>query len=258
MLISASPGVVLWPAAMIVWGPGYVSSAHAHHSIQLVMALRGTVHIRGTSKQNWMTCGAALVKPDSQHEVEAMEKTVLLAFVESESELGAALNEKLRRDITPIRTEEVNLWRMSLGDPESLVASQVEKWIRGQLLSGRKAPPIHPRVKRVLRYLREQSPTNETSSLESLADVAGLSSSRLMHVFTESVGVPLRPYILWLKLQRASGELMRGVTATEAAHSAGFADAAHMTRTFRRMLGVRPTELAARSRTSQGAFLQSG
>lgn len=39
MLISAAPGALLWPAAMIVWGPGYVSSGHKHHCVQLVMAM---------------------------------------------------------------------------------------------------------------------------------------------------------------------------------------------------------------------------
>jgi len=34
MLIGAAPGVRLWPAAMIVWGPRYVSSCHAHHCVQ--------------------------------------------------------------------------------------------------------------------------------------------------------------------------------------------------------------------------------
>lgn len=67
-----------------------------------------------------------------------------------------------------------------------------------------------------------------------------------MHVFTASVGAPLKPYLLRLRLQRAAGELVRGASATQAAHAAGFADTAHMTRTFRRMLGTTPSELAPR------------
>jgi AraC-like DNA-binding protein len=75
-----------------------------------------------------------------------------------------------------------------------------------------------------------------------------------MHAFTESVGVPLRPYILWLRLQRAACDLIHGVTATEAAHTAGFSDAAHLTRTFRRMLGVTPTQLALGKRMILGVL----
>jgi AraC-like DNA-binding protein len=257
VLISAAPGALLWPAAMIVWGPGYVSSGHAHHCVQLVMAVRGTLRIRGKRGDEWMTCGAALVRADAKHEVEARDTMVLIAFVEPESELGAALSERVRQDITRISTREVARWRASLGGPATFGASQVELWVGRELLRGRKAPKIHPRVKRVLRFLRAQLGAPKALSLRKLAEIAGLSRSRFMHVFTESIGVPLRPYILWLRLQCACGELMRGASATEAAHSAGFSDAAHLTRTFRRMLGTTPSEVARRRVAGREAFVQS-
>jgi AraC-like DNA-binding protein len=78
-----------------------------------------------------------------------------------------------------------------------------------------------------------------------------------MHVFTDSVGVPLRPYLLWLRVQRAAGALAAGHTVTEAAHIAGFADAAHMTRTFRRTLGTTPRELIRRAPATQELWVES-
>ena len=79
-----------------------------------------------------------------------------------------------------------------------------------------------------------------------------------MHVFTESVGVPVRPYILWLRLQRAACDLINGASVTSAAHEAGFSDAAHLTRTYRRMLGTTPSDLALRKRVSQGLSVDAG
>jgi AraC-like DNA-binding protein len=41
---------------------------------------------------------------------------------------------------------------------------------------------------------------------------------------------------------------MAGGSWTDAAHEAGFADSAHLNRTFRRMLGLSPTALAVQQR----------
>lgn len=100
----------------------------------------------------------------------------------------------------------------------------------------------HPRVNRALRCLPERLASNSDDSLKALADVAGLSPSRFMHVFTASVGMPLRRYILNLRLECACRELAAGGTVTSAAFVAGFSDAAHLTRTFRKAVGTTPTD----------------
>jgi len=49
---------------------------------------------------------------------------------------------------------------------------------------------------------------------------------------------------------------MYGATVTSAAHRAGFSDSAHLTRTFRRMLGATPSTLALLNRLSLGFSLE--
>jgi AraC-like DNA-binding protein len=129
--------------------------------------------------------------------------------------------------------------------------------VRTKLLHQRRPVKIHPRVNRVLKYLREKLAVSDDFSLKTLAGISGLSQSHFMHVFTGSVGVPLRPYILWLRLQRAACDLQDGASVTSAAHGAGFSDGAHLTRTFHRMLGMTPTDLALHKRMSQGVSLRS-
>ena len=254
MLVSAAPGALLWPAAMLVWGPGYRSSKHKHHCVQLVMALKGKLRVRSGPRRKWTKCGAILVKPDAPHEVEAVDVDVLLAFVESESNLGAALLAKLQSDLSIVPDSTVAQWRRYLGDPERLDAHRVEAWVRQNLLLGRRMPRLHPGVRKALQTLREEIGTVDDFSLSRIAEVAGLSPSRFMHVFTEGVGVPLRPYILWLRLQRACGALMCGASAIAAAQRSGFADSAHLTRTVRRMLGMTPREIVQRRTHVRAAF----
>jgi AraC-like DNA-binding protein len=242
-----------WPSALIVWGPGSWSDLHRHHCVQLVMALQGRLRMRERARGRWIACDAVLVKPDAWHEVDARGTEVLIAFVEAESDVGAALLAQLIADATPIPSDIATTWRAELGQPGQIDKARVESWVTQSLLQGRVPPAIDRRIKRALKIVRENLTEPETPeapartlSLESLAETVGLSTSRFMHLFTTSVGIPLRPYILWLRLQRAAGEIAQRKSITDAAHAAGFADAAHLTRTFRRMLGATPRQIAQR------------
>jgi AraC-like DNA-binding protein len=186
------------------------------------------------------------VRADAWHEVNARGTDVLIAFVDAESELGAALTERTAADVTPVPLATVAQWRTRLGDSASLTAARVEPWVTTTLLSNRRPPSIDHRVKRVLRNLPNRLAEAETVSLGAIAASVGLSPSRFLHLFTTSVGVPLRPYVLWLRLQCGASELARGKSVADAAHAAGFSDAAHFTRTFRRMIGATPRQVLQR------------
>src|SRR5262249_51967419 len=169
MLVSLTRGACLWPAAMIVWGPGYASARHKHHAVQLVMAIQGTLRIRGGSEQDWIECGAALVRADAAHQVVAQGAMVLLVFVDPESQLGAALSERSEGDISPVEARELASWRRAIGADGTLSESRIEAWVRESLLNGEAPVKIHPRVHRVLRYLRAQPGVLGDVSLPTLA-----------------------------------------------------------------------------------------
>lgn len=245
MLVAPNSGAFPWPAAMIVWGTGEASSKHRHHSVQLILALTASLRIRCGEDEPWHLCNAALVRSDAPHEVDARGATVLIAFVEPESPLGAALALRIPADIAHISAAEAARWRSAVSAAGSPSEVAIRRWLEADLLGGHVPPTMHPGVRRVLRHVRNHLHEPDALSLLALAVVAGLSPSRLMHVFTASMGIALRPYFLWLRLQLACGALMCGSSATEAALQAGFADAAHLSRTCRRMLGTTPTAIAA-------------
>lgn len=253
MLVHTPPGATFWPAAMIVWGPGFTSAPHAHHCVQLVMALRGGLLVRAGPDDSWRQTGAILVRPDAMHAVDAQDNPVLIGFFDAEAEPGAALCDGIAGGIALVDAGLVQRWRDALGTP--ITRESVERWLNDLLLHRAKAPALDPRVERALAYLRAHLGASEALSLPKLAAMAGLSRSRFMHVFTASVGVPLRPYIRWLRLQRAACELMDGCSVSMAAHRAGFADAAHLTRTFRRMLGTTPSDIAVRAHLARGVAM---
>ena len=120
------------------------------------------------------------------------------------------------------------------------------------LLGDREAPrvPLDPRLRRVLDAIRRTLPDCPTN--EELATIAQLSPGRLMHVFKDQLGLPIRRFVLWSRIRQATACLAEGGTLTEAAHAAGFADSAHLSRTFREMFGLPPSRILERSRIVQG------
>jgi transcriptional regulator GlxA family with amidase domain len=249
-ILQRSHDLPVWPPLLATRGRGSRSDPHAHHAIHFVLALSGELKVRTSTRGAWVSAAGVLTAPDATHAIDASGVDVMLVFLDPESHAGAALA-ALSTD--PVRTlsdpERTALLRNA--EPRALVlGADGEAWTRravetlgGTALEPKKA--VHPRVRKLLKLLQTSSARkNKPTSLEELSREVGLSEGRLMHVFTSSVGIPLRPYLAWLKLQRAAGAIVTGAPLAEAAHAAGFSDAAHMTRTFRRMFGVAPSALA--------------
>jgi AraC-like DNA-binding protein len=102
-------------------------------------------------------------------------------------------------------------------------------------------PRYDPRIAQVLEILKAAMP--EAPSAQQLGERVGLSEGRLIHLFSEQVGVPLRRYVLWLRIRHVVFCLALQRNLTDAAHEAGFADSAHLTRVFRSMFGMAPSHI---------------
>jgi AraC-like DNA-binding protein len=103
-------------------------------------------------------------------------------------------------------------------------------------------PPRRRVDARVLRAL--DALEAERLSISEVARRNSLSESRLTHLVTDTLGAPPRTWRAWFNLQRAIGERLFGsANLTQAAHRAGFADSAHLTRTCKQLTGVRPAQM---------------
>ena len=105
--------------------------------------------------------------------------------------------------------------------------------------------PSSPRMNEIMGILRNLP--EKRMSAEELAGRIGLSESRLAHVFKEETGIPLRRFLLWLRLMEAVKGIFQGMTFTDAAYEAGFADSAHLSRTYKMMCGLNLSDLLNRS-----------
>jgi AraC family transcriptional regulator len=93
------------------------------------------------------------------------------------------------------------------------------------------------RLKLVLSFIEER--LEEDLSLETIAAVAGLSTSHLNALFHQSVGMSLHQYVIRRRLERAKTLLTQDrLSITEIALATGFAHPSHLARHMRRTTGV--------------------
>lgn len=218
------------------------TSPHAHHAVQVTIALTGRVELDGEAGR---VSGTALaVAPDSLH---AFEGTGLVAhlFVAPDGKLGRQIARGVFSD-----GAIVSVPNRLLGDlPEQLKASfekprRTDDDLRalGRSLLARlagegvAAGAPDPRIARSIAWAERR--LDAPISLRDVAACMGLSPGRARHLFVQETGLPFRTYLLWLRLTRALELFAEGASLTDAAHGAGFADSAHLSRTFRRMFGI--------------------
>jgi AraC-like DNA-binding protein len=240
---------VTWPAMLATRGPGGMTDVHAHHAMHLVVARHGPIAVRNESGQPFGEARGVLTAPDVPHALDARGREVLVVFIDPESAAGARIVATAGGSICLLADAEVeHLWH--LVDDEAAAFESLSMWAPKALdfLTRDDSQPrsVHPRVRAALKQLETLPPGTEPS-LNELAQLAGLSPSRFTHAFVESVGVPFRTYLLWRKLQHAVIGIAAGHPLAKAALDAGFSDAAHMSRTFRRMFGTTPSELRRHS-----------
>ena len=105
-------------------------------------------------------------------------------------------------------------------------------------------PGREPRAVRAAReFLDAHAEDNVT--LRDLARHAGLTPSHLCRVFRQATGMTPHAYQLQVRVRRAKALLLAGHPIAQAATEAGFWDQAHLTRHFKRTIGVTPARYIA-------------
>jgi AraC-like DNA-binding protein len=103
------------------------------------------------------------------------------------------------------------------------------------------SPPVRARVEEVRAYL-EANMTRDVDMV-SVARRVALSPFYLTRIFKAQYGVPPYRYLIRLRIDHAT-ELLRdsALTVTQICHRAGFNSLSHFITTFRRHVGVSPTQ----------------
>ncbi|MBT9501764.1 MAG: helix-turn-helix transcriptional regulator [Burkholderiaceae bacterium] len=248
-LTVAAGRVHFWPGGSLWIGHGSgLSDWHEHHALQIALALDGVCRFRDREDGCWSAFTGALVRSHCKHQFEIEGATVAHLFIEPETTAGRMLSRHFAaHGISPLpdaeRDDMADLLRAAYrrgARDEAMVATAraAVALLTKELLAD---DPVDPRIGKALDYIRTH--LHAPITLADAAGEAALSPGRFRHLFVQETGSAFRPYLLWLRLNTAIQCAMEGQSWTNAAHEAGFADSAHLTRTFKRMFGINPATL---------------
>lgn len=96
----------------------------------------------------------------------------------------------------------------------------------------------HQAVRIIKDYLHENFRSNV--SLEQLVKITNLNRSYLIRVFRQAVGMPPYTYLNQIRVENAKQLLSQGMTIADVAFAVGMSDQSHLTRHFKRILGITP------------------
>lgn len=231
----------VWPHHLLILSPAFASARHRHHAAQVAFGLNGPV-VFEIPQMGLHRADMLLIPPDILHAHPAFGASAFL-YLEPEGTEWVHFFGRGAGGIVPLpfnqRLRSVAR-RAAIGDAvaaQSLVDGLIGK-------SARRGGRDDAVVSHACALIRGS--LDGPVTLAALAEAVHLSPGRLAHRFREATGVPMRRYVLWCRLRAAAEAAMRGSSLTEGAHLAGFADSAHLSRTFRAMFGVAPSSLFKR------------
>lgn len=223
-------GAWLLPGLGVFQGVAGDNLAHAHCAHQIVIGRQGDVEVSLT--QHCIRARGIAIPANLPHRVAPAD--VLLIYLD------------------PLTVEGRALFRDALGMERLLAASLCEQLLhsshtgetlRQALRTGLGLPQpfaLDTRLATVMTALETSIAAGNDIDRTALAEMLNLSPSRFSHWFVDQTGLPLRNYRKWLRLVIALNHVAQSANLTEAAHAAGFADSAHLSRTFRQMFGINP------------------
>lgn len=124
-----------------------------------------------------------------------------------------------------------------------LLYCQLAQWHPEKVINER--PVYHPRdleaIQQVKRFLEKN--LNSKHNLSTLANLAGMSHTKLNRCFKEIYGLTVFKFLREKRLVKAHELLGMGYTVTEIAYQLGYSSLSHFSQTFYRYYGIYPNQI---------------
>lgn len=239
---STWSGTLALGRGLVVYlGSGSAAASHRHDAVQLMWSPIRPVRLH--TEHASTTTHAALIPPRQPHGFEAGGDNLAILLVEPSGPLG----QQLTTIAHPLSASDLEDRFAGARLPATDDAASVIHWSRSILAAvvGEGAPSGPVQIRPAVLYASRFVDANlaDAPLLAAAARHVGLSPRQLRRSFTAEIGIPFQRYVLWRRLRRALLAVNDGTDLTTAAATAGFADSAHFSRTFRQTFGLAPSEV---------------
>jgi AraC family transcriptional regulator len=261
-LLGPRTTVVLWPKRAIqaiYVGMGQSLTLHRHYATQISISLGAPLKVRTRTSGPYSEQQSFIVGPNVPHQVEATGVPSFVLWSEARpvadlarrlSATSASKHPALPEDVlnTLLPVLLASRRQMSDEDAAQVLLSHVLTTLIGPAWESR---PGDPRIAAARALVTPQFFVDQPQPITSLAARVHLSPSRFRHLFRSEMGMSVQSYLRWKRLMVALSASANGASLTEAAHKAGFADSAHLTRVFRATFGLPPSRIFKNSHAVQ-------
>jgi len=247
---SGNPVLCVSKGAAIYSGTIIDTGAHSHHAIQVVFSVRNHFQVR--LEGGLFSTNAVIIDSDVEHELLASGIQCVFFYAEPESEFGQKLREKMHGAYEILADHKglcADIVNFCVHRPS---VREFQKIVQRHWLLPEKTTLLDPRINQVLKLIDEVE--FKKTKIVDLAEKIGISEGRLQHLFKEQVGIPIRKYLLWKRIIDGINFAVRGHDFSTAAYEAGFADGAHMSRTFKEMFGINLSDFFTAKQTLEVYF----
>jgi AraC-like DNA-binding protein len=246
--------VAIWPSQTIhaiYLGGGQSFTLHSHQAVQISISLGAPMQMRTSTSEPFTKQQSFIVGPNIPHQVQGEGLPCFALW--SESRALADLAYRLRiesNSLLPTLPQDMlnTLLPVLLASGGKISEAQTGQAILSHVLTTLVGPSWDkgaddPRITTALFLVTPRFIMDHPQPITSLATQVNLSTSRFRHLFRREMEMSVQGYLRWKRLLTAMLTSLHGASLTEAAHRAGFADSAHLTRVFRATFGIPPSRI---------------
>lgn len=204
---------------------------HSHPVVEIILAKKGDFNLFLETESHY-NLKLAIIPSNQKHKLVSTNCELKIIMIEHHNKFVIDSIKLLDIDIN-----NGHISRLITDQDIIHINNLLEKIRFGQTLN-----EYDSRILNTIEYLN-QNDLEYSLMIKTLQSITNLSESRLSHLFKSNIGISLKKYLIWSKLKLTiESHLDSKVDLFSALIKSGFYDQPHFSKSFKSMLGVKPSK----------------